>query len=173
MTAKTIPLALIVLLLSAAEAAAHKFYVHCDIEGDEIIVSAYYPGSPAVGADVKVVDSEGGPLLSGQTDEDGKFRFRPGVEADITIRVVHGEHFGEVALSAGELPAAGGTPPGPETGGEDARINRVIKEIRELREETRWRDIVGVVGYIFGLAGVAMYFLSKKQGRQKHNDRAE
>ncbi|NQV23281.1 MAG: hypothetical protein HQ518_02845, partial [Rhodopirellula sp.] len=34
----------------------------------------------------------------------------------------------------------------------------------ELREELRWQDIIGGVGYILGLMGIVFYFLGVRRG---------
>jgi nickel transport protein len=48
------------------------------------------------------------------------------------------------------------------------RIRPLVREIRDLREEVRFHDILGGIGYIMGLAGLAFYFL----GVRKRRDRA-
>ncbi len=45
------------------------------------------------------------------------------------------------------------------------KIRPVIRDIAELKQpkEAGFKEIIGGVGYIFGVVGVALYFLSKKE----------
>jgi len=46
------------------------------------------------------------------------------------------------------------------------RIRPLVREISELKEEVRFHDILGGIGYILGLAGVAFYFLGVRRRGQ-------
>ena len=46
------------------------------------------------------------------------------------------------------------------------RIRPLVREIGELKEEVRFHDILGGIGYILGLAGVAFYFLGVRRRGQ-------
>ena len=54
----------------------------------------------------------------------------------------------------------------------DRKLDPVIKLIRDSREEgPRVTEIIGGIGYIFGLFGVAVYFSNRKKGtRRKAQD---
>ena len=45
------------------------------------------------------------------------------------------------------------------------KIRPVIRDIAELKQpkEAGFKEIIGGIGYILGIVGVAMYFLSKKE----------
>ena len=42
-------------------------------------------------------------------------------------------------------------------------VNEYRKEIRQYREQTRFRDVIGGIGWILGLAGIAFYFLGLRR----------
>ena len=42
-------------------------------------------------------------------------------------------------------------------------VNEYRKEIRQYQEQTRVRDVIGGIGWILGLAGIAFYFLSLRR----------
>lgn len=46
------------------------------------------------------------------------------------------------------------------------RIRPLVREIGALKEEVRLHDILGGIGYIIGLAGVAFYFLGVRRRGQ-------
>ena len=51
------------------------------------------------------------------------------------------------------------------------RLRPLVREIRDLKDEIRLHDILGGIGYIVGLAGVAFYFLgTRKRGRLRAKD---
>jgi len=55
------------------------------------------------------------------------------------------------------------------TGG-DGELHRQIaalrKDVAKLREELRWQDIIGGVGYILGLMGIVLYFMGSPRGER-------
>jgi len=43
----------------------------------------------------------------------------------------------------------------------------IRRELKESREKARFSDIVGGIGYIIGLVGLALYFHSRRRPRQE------
>jgi nickel transport protein len=186
MKARVIVVAALLAAMCASAASAHSLQVFAYVEGGKVKVEAYFrSGAKAQNADVRVYDASGNLLLSGKTDAEGVFSFDPPVKADIEIEADAGEGHvsGRFKISAAELGGGDARPspngakpqqteisPGADNGGADessnAQIIRLQKEVRELRDEMRLRDIIGGVGYIFGVAGVAMYILSRRQRRR-------
>lgn len=78
------------------------------------------------------------------------------------------------ATPAAASTAKAAEPAAPATtvgGGESAETERLLKQVlakqRQLYDEfeqrREWRDILGGIGYIFGLFGVALYFATRKR----------
>ncbi|HUX07599.1 MAG TPA: hypothetical protein VMX35_09835 [Acidobacteriota bacterium] len=51
------------------------------------------------------------------------------------------------------------------------RIRPLVREIRRLEEQVWLHDILGGIGYIAGLAGVAFYFLGVRRREKSKGDR--
>lgn len=45
----------------------------------------------------------------------------------------------------------------------DERLRPIIKELRRQEETTSLREIIAGIGYIFGIFGIVLYFLSRKR----------
>ena len=44
----------------------------------------------------------------------------------------------------------------------DTRLEPVIKEMIKAQQKTSLTEVIGGIGYIFGIMGIILYFLSKK-----------
>lgn len=68
--------ALLLVLLCAAPALAHKVNLFAYVEGGVVYTESYFPdGAPVAGGKVLVYDSQKQLLLEGLTDAKGLFRF--------------------------------------------------------------------------------------------------
>ena len=66
----------ILILLSAGTALAHKVNIFAYVEGGKIYTESYFPdGRPVEGGTVVVFDSKEKKLLKGKTDKEGFFSF--------------------------------------------------------------------------------------------------
>lgn len=133
------------LLLAAAPAYGHRLSVDFTREGDAIVVEVFYPedGSPAAGARVQVARGDC-VVASGETNEQGAFRFRTGEPGPFEVEAVIAGHRATCAIEA----AAGETGRGP--GGADAggtRIRRAPFPVVEM---------IAGLGAIFGLFGLLL-----------------
>ncbi|AEB08956.1 hypothetical protein [Desulfobacca acetoxidans] len=181
-----------------SNALAHRVLIYAYAEGDTIYTeSKFVPDSPVRQGKILVMDKKtGSTLLTGQTDDEGKFAFKIPVEAvaeklDLGIVVDAGMgHRGEWLLKAdsylaGAQPAAAPKPtpadvstaPGTKAGPVDpqvleALLNRALeRQLGPINEKlteltihrTTPTDIIGGIGYILGIFGLAAYFLSKKK----------
>ncbi len=219
MKAKYLPAAIIFIAFSAA-AAAHNMEVFYSNENGRVRIEAYYDkAGKASAADVRILDSDGNLLHSGKADKEGIFYFKPAVATDHIVEVRHGGHLGAATIPADELPDTIRARPridpsisesrnGPKNtekpgvpssdgviieqidrlireindmrdenrfrctrgGVSQAQMNRLIREIHEMRSENRFRDIIGGIGYILGLTGVAAYLLGAKRRRATADD---
>lgn len=186
---RSLLLTLVVWLAAAAPAAAHKMRLFATAEGSLVSGYGYFSGGDRA-QDVVVTAEAGGAVVhSGVTAEDGTFSFTATLRADHLIRLDAGDgHAASFTLRAAELPESLPTPE-PRTGGEtpgpvkaaappaldDARLAELVeravaRQVRPLREQldayeqtTRWRDAVGGIGFIVGLAGLAYGLASRKR----------
>jgi nickel transport protein len=169
-------LAIIFLLLSPLPVFAHKLHVFAHAHGTSIHGEAYFTGRiPAQNATVMALDRAGKELGRTKTDQQGKFNLQARFRCDHRLIVDAGDgHGGECMLAAAELPedlpSRGNSPNTPAKTPHDqpleAKVEAVNQQIVALRKQldryeqrTRLRDVLGGIGYIVGIAGVAFYFL--------------
>jgi len=177
------------LVFAASPAHAHKLKVFAAPVGAQIEGSAYFVGGgPARGARVVVETTGGQPLVTLQADEEGRFAYSATMRADQVIVVDAGDgHSARFTIAAGDLPESVAPPPGmpaPAAGVpaspvaaaqagvplEDLVGQAVARQVRPLREQlnayedqVRLRDIMGGIGYILGIAGLTMWFRSRRR----------
>lgn len=176
-------------LWPAAAAHAHGIRVFAHVEGERAHAEGYFAdGSPCRGCAVRVVDANGGGVLvEGKTDGGGMFSFRLPGEQPLEIVIEAGPgHMGKFVLyAAGE--EAGGAPGAvpveaddightalPSRGdlhmdleeALDRKLAPVLSELRRLRraaERPGVTEVIGGIGYIVGLMGLAAYLRYRKR----------
>lgn len=185
---------LLALGMMSTSAQAHLLKVFAFADGNRIEGATYFVGgAPASGASVKVVSARGDLLATLSPDTNGEFSYDATPGTDYVIVADTGDgHVAEWTVTAGELTgeAGGGTaeksegpapspdrtdsaaaPAGPELA--TLMEQAVARQVRPLREQiiayedqVRLRDIVGGIGYIIGLAGLAAWW---QQRRRSHS----
>lgn len=163
------PLLLAALLpLVATPALAHKLKLFATAEGPVVSGYAYFTsGTRAQDAAISAETAQGEPLFSGRTDDAGGFRFETRSAGPLILTVDGGDgHQARLTL--------GDTAPPPTTTA-DATISEisaadlqalietsVARQLRPLleqldaeRDAVRGRDVVGGLGWIIGLGGLA------------------
>lgn len=178
-------------------AFAHKIHIFATADGVEISGSVYSSGGAvAAGLVVGVFGPDGTSLGEATTDEDGEFSYTATLRADHTMRIETPDgHGASYTLSAAELPeslpASGadapseseGAPPvkaaaPPSIGGDEgdlaARVDLLRMQVIEMRkqldrfqEKKNFQDILGGVGYIIGIAGVAFYLMARGESGRR------
>lgn len=193
---RTLLLALAVIVLFHSAALSHRVNVFAFVEGGDVVVECSYSKSKRVnrGA-IEVQDaSSGAVLLTGQTDENGHFRFpvpeaakAAGTGLRIVLKAGEGHQSDWVVdaseFSASQAPARAGesvpkseAAPAPAsavtaTGLTRADVEEVVNAAleaklapvrRALLEQAEqgpgMREIIGGIGWIFGIVGLAAYF---------------
>jgi len=151
------------LIVCGAPALAHKINVFAYAEGKMVAGRVYFSGGgKARGMEVKAFGPDGKLLGDVTTDADGAFTFEATAPCDHTFVVETADgHIARYTVRADELSAGGEGAPGSSA---------AIRQIALLRQELdRWehtcrlRDVLGGIGYIFGIAGVAFYFLGRRR----------
>jgi len=173
---------------------AHKVIIFAWVEGDTVFTESKFSGGrEATGAQVLVFDKERTQLLEGKTDSKGEFSFKIPKLTDlrIVLNAAMG-HKAEWRISESEIQKAGGILEKKRAGGSSQPIAVGLskEEIKELIEESLDRklrpivrimtesqskgpsitEIVGGIGYIFGLMGVAIYFKNRGKKREVNRD---
>ena len=168
-------------------AAAHRVTVFAWVEGETVHTeSKFSRGKPVKGGEILVYDLDGNPLLSGKTNEQGEFSFKIPKKTGMKIVIQAGMgHRGEWTLPLSEIaphepkPEPAVTPKTPSGMSEarattssvsldqirdvlnqslDQRLSPVLKTLAESQDKGRtFRDVLGGIGYIFGLMGLAAY----------------
>ena len=194
--AKRVLLSLLLLssLGLSQQALAHKLNLFAYAEGDTVSVEGYFAdGKKAQNSSVKVLDGSGKVLVEGVTDDQGQYRFKAPQKTDLKIVLNAGMgHQGEFTMSAAELGdgnvavpnqgAATGdssTNPGSDGGAVatselevtvhravNEAIKPLVRELAESRQKASISELVGAVGYIFGLLGLFAFYKAR-QGNDK------
>lgn len=182
------------LLLVSAETLAHKLQVFAFADGARIEGSAYLAGGgAATGARISILDPAGKVLAEPVPDGEGNFSYQAQAPADHLVVAETGEgHRAQWRVSAAELAAAfpgtavptGAPAPGPGPAAAQARatvgtdeallalieqavgrqIGPLRRELMAAQERARLRDILGGIGYILGVAGLAVWWRSRRAG---------
>ena len=183
-----------VFLMLSGAAHAHRVNVFAWVEGTTVYTESSFPGGKEVNAGQIAVndDKSGEKLLTGTTDDKGKYSFPVPRRTDLRIELTAGMgHKNAWIVRAEEISAARGiaaprTSPAaaerPEVADRkttvaadgqtvpSARIEAAVEKVldRKLapmvkmmaesrRRRTSVADVVGGIGYIIGLAGLAAY----------------
>lgn len=155
---------------------AHRMLMDYTVEKDEILVEVFFPdGKPAVNVDVDIETSSGNVVLSGKTDAEGAYRFRP-ERYEALVIVAEGSlgHRSKTRIAPAELVSLF---PGKETRIEpgpavdspvETRTVRPVAERSKIHtERPPIRDIFAGIGYIVGLFGIFFYIKAKREMKKK------
>ncbi|MEJ2641749.1 MAG: hypothetical protein P8010_19460 [Desulfosarcinaceae bacterium] len=185
---------LAVILAASASAWGHGLSVFAWVEGQQVMVESKFSGGKRpVNATVRVLAPDGRELLTGKTDDQGRWAFDLPQKTALKIVLEAGTgHQAEWDLRAEEVGAAtvATTPPAPlaqepsapqapagaaAPGGADleARLARVVAQalqpinarlahIEYERRGPSLQDILGGLGYILGLVGIAAYVQARR-----------
>jgi nickel transport protein len=176
---------------SASAASAHKVIMSVYKSGDLIEGElGFSSGEMAADQVIAVLDDRGNRLGETTTDADGFFTYKPAHAVTHVFRAELGAgHIGEAVMAAADLPAvagAGAAPadaspvveaaPASESAGiaaplDEAAVAKMLRdELRPLRreiaaykEKNDLQTILGGIGYILGLFGLAMYVAARRK----------
>lgn len=173
------------LLLLAAPAQAHKLKLFATAEGPVIVGTAYFSGGDkAMGIAGMVTAPDGAVAGTVRTGADGSFRYAATARMDHIITVDGGDgHMATTVVAAAELPPslpagpAGSAPVVPtaptvaaaDTEAVEAAVARQIRPLRQqldaYEDKIRLHDIMGGIGTIFGLFGLAAWASVRRRNR--------
>ena len=135
--------ALLVLLAPPDAAFAHRVHFFAWDEDDRVCSrSSYSKNARIADAEVTVRDADGKEVLRGRSDSEGVFCFARPHAAELLLSVDAGQgHRGEFRLSA-KTPGAAPPP--------------------ERKDEPGWREILGGLGWIAGLAALLSWYRRRR-----------
>lgn len=179
----------IILIGNNGSALAHKVMIFAWVEGDTIFTeSKFSGGKKAINAPVVIFDKDGKKLLEGKTDNKGEFSFKiPKVtDLKVVLNAAMG-HKAEWMIPESEIREAGpivekksaAESSGPISVGlskeevqgivEDSLDKKLRPIVRMMTESKNTKpsltEIIGGIGYIFGLMGVVLYFKNRSKKR--------
>ncbi len=156
-----IPRAIVALaLLAASDAHAHSLNIFVRDEGGVAKGNAYFTGGdPAQNVTITVGNESGSEFGRTTTDSEGNFTYSGARPAGISVFVASTPdgHRAEARLSAKDDPeAAPRIVPSGVTSMKsyDAELTDIHAAIDRLEHRLWLRDVIGGIGYIFGLAGL-------------------
>lgn len=176
------------LLAASPELGAHRLKVFAFAEAGRVEGSVYFVGGAAApGASITVLGPDGEELASPEVNAAGEFAFQVADPVDHRIVAATGDgHQARWSVGAAELGFAAGTSSRGPAGGAASRDGAppaagppddlaalveqaVARQIVPLRrqlvacdEQARLRDVLGGLGYILGLAGLAAWWRSRR-----------
>lgn len=181
---------LIQLFIFSSYVYAHKVSAYAYREGDKVFGECYFvDGSPCKNSKVEVYDSKGKKVAETVTDEKGRFSFKTSETGELKIVIPAGEgHRAEYTLQAVEKPEKKEVKKqeplketqkqqAPQTSinreelkqvideAMDAKLQGIRSEIMDLRKQidkVSLRDVIGGIGYIFGVWGIIMLLKRKR-----------
>lgn len=185
-------LVMIILLALSPWAWGHKVILDVFVSGDLVEGElGYSNGDMASHADLSVLNHMGQELAQLQTDADGFFTYLPTQQQDLVFYADLGAgHVAKVDLPAAELNLSTLTTlKEPESSilvktnlaslstqpaNAALELQKLKDEIRSMRRDLKaykkqrdWQSILGGLGYILGLVGLAYYFAAQRKLRDK------
>jgi nickel transport protein len=179
----------IILIGSHGSALAHKVMIFAWIEGDTVFTeSKFSGGKKVIHAPVVIFDKNGKKLLEGKTDNKGEFSFKIPKVSDlrIVLNAAMG-HKAEWTVPESDIREAGAMlekkstvePSGPIVVGLskeevrkivedslDKKLRPIVRMITESKNaKPSLTEVIGGIGYIFGLMGIALYFINRGKKR--------
>ena len=150
-----LPWAITAVLLNSATTLAHGVHVSAYFHDGAIHGEAHFPDdTPVRKATVTAFDPAGEEIGRTTTDEKGEFSLETKFRCDHRLLVDTGDgHGGEYTVRATELL---GDP-----------LEDIRQKLDDLREQLWLRDVLGGLGYIVGITGIAFYFLGVRRKESK------
>ena len=168
----------LLLCFIAPLASAHALHIFALTDGQHLLGRAYFGENlPAVREEVMLYGEQAQLIAKTQTDDTGRFVFELPKRQDYNVIIEGMEgHRAEYHLAAQEIPEnAAPNLPADSAELQTLMSKAVRQEIQPLREQLDryalriyWHDVLGGIGYIFGLAGLVFYFQARRlEGKSK------
>jgi nickel transport protein len=176
---------ILALLFVATPASAHRLKLFATLESGTISGYAFFVGSGrAHGAVISVKDAGGKEVATLTTDDAGAYSYKTPAPQTYHLTATTGDgHIADAAIDTARFGAAAAPDPASDEEAEtnvpalsqaqveravDAAVARQIKPLIEAYElaegRTRFNDIMGGIGMIIGLAGLALWASARRAG---------
>lgn len=179
----------LLLLFVCSTAQAHKLNIFTYAESGKVFVESYFSdGIIPKNAKVTVSDEQGIELINATVNEEGSYTFNNPQASKFTIKVDAGlGHVVSATMEGGEMTSvtvdpsnavagdANNTDVTPSVTGLEAQIRRAVaeanrplaRELSELKNKVYTSDIVGGIGFIFGMLGLYAFLKARKEGESR------
>jgi nickel transport protein len=180
------------ILVFQGSVQAHQLRVFAHAKQDRIAGEVYFAGGQKLeNSRVSLSNLSGDDeIATTRTDADGRFSFPVNVRQGYRISANSGDghvahwdvQMSEVIMSdpashSLQTPNPASSPPlhEPQSDNLKTLIESAVSgqvaplraELQEVRDERRIQDILGGIGYIVGLAGLGMFWLSRRRGSRQ------
>lgn len=179
------------ILLFVSKVYAHKVNIFSWIEGNKVFCEAFYAdGSKVKNGKIEVFKKGGKKLLEGKTDENGIFSFTIPKKTDLKIVLYAGMgHRAETEIPASDLSEVKrvikkkikrnvleeSSKNLPSVSSEE--IRKIVEEVMDEKlhplykmlaeqkknEGIKFSEIIGGIGYIFGILGIIAFLTRRKR----------
>ena len=171
------------LLMANSTSFAHKVNIFAYVEGGTVCTESYFPdGKKVENGTIEVYDNRENKLLVGKTNKEGQFNFRlPGKGNLKIVLIASMGHRTSYNLSVNEQPDIQiykkeskdlqlekmvtvdlEQIKGIIDSSMDRKLKPIMREIITSQQKKSFTEIIGGIGYIFGIMGIILYFLRKK-----------
>ncbi len=163
-------------IFSANNVYAHKVSIFAWNEGDTVYTeSSFYKGNRVKKGKIIVYDLSGKKLLEGETNDNGEYSFKSPIKGTLKIVIDAGVgHRAEWTLKSDE--AISDEKPKENIENKEKIVYAPLsqKDIQQALEivldkrfnSVSFKDILGGIGYILGLLGMAAYFNYRKKSKE-------
>lgn len=151
---------LLLLLFFPHTLFAHALYVVAQQQGSQIRGETYYSDmTPAAEHYIGIFNPNDleNPILEGMSDKQGRISLLVPDEKQYVL-VVEGVEGHKATLNVPHIPSHNA-----QTMQSNDEFVQLRKDIAQLEQKIYWRDILGGIGYIFGLVGITLWFRQRKQ----------
>jgi nickel transport protein len=163
----------LLMLLAAPAAQAHRLKLFATLEGAVISGQAYFAGGgPAIELPGRLLGPDGAATAEFRTDAEGRFSVKAAARQDYTLAVDSGDgHTATFKVGRDELPpelpAGQAAVPSDLAQLVEAAVARQVKPLREQLDayeaKVRLHDILGGIGTILGVFGLAAFAASRRK----------
>ena len=183
---------LLIFFILVGGLCAHRINVFAYQKKDSVYLQGYYSdGTKVIGGVVTVYDKNGNKLYEGKTDKKGELSLPISKTGELKIVLdAGGGHLAETTIRvestssrpkpARKAPAKSSSKPstkkgcngdyltGPDverivTDVTDRQFRTLLSAIEEMKTRIYFHEVVGGIGYILGLMGIVLYFMSRRR----------
>ncbi|WP_044470710.1 hypothetical protein [Mannheimia massilioguelmaensis] len=141
---------------------AHSLYIFAQYDGQAITGKSYYSDmTPAAETYVEAFrEGESSPAVSGKTDKKGLFHLPITGEANFKV-VIEGEEGHRATVMADRISSSNT---------DNSALMLIREDINRLKDKIYLHDILGGIGYIFGIIGLLAWFKNYSNRKNKREN---